>query len=101
LPPGHRQFSVILASLTLDYRAQTKYPENTTIIASTWLRHIGNSSFTFYCVLSSESGQTLCEGSAVIVHFNFEKEASEPLPEAVRSAFLPYLEQDLEQGGKA
>lgn len=92
LPDQGLHHSVILASLKLDYRAQTKYPQNGTLVATTWIQHIGNSSFTFYCVLTSEEGKLICEGTAVIVHFDFSAEKSLPLPQSVRDALQPYVE---------
>nr|WP_243835086.1 thioesterase family protein [Alicyclobacillus sacchari] len=85
------KLSLVLASLHIDYRAQTYYPEHQWVVATTWLTRIGRSSFEFYCEICSEEGVLLCEGTAVVVNFDFAKQTSQPLSDEVKARLSQYL----------
>src|SRR5579875_795780 len=87
------RLSLVLASLHIDYRAQTHYPEHQWVVATTWLTRIGRSSFEFYCEIRSEEGVLLCEGTAVVVNFDFVAQTSQPLSDEVKARLSQYLVQ--------
>jgi acyl-CoA thioester hydrolase len=89
---GNERLELILASLHLNYRSQTRFPENTEIIATTWISRIGNSSFEFYSELRSLEGVLLCDGTAVNVHFSYKLQKAKPIPEKLRGVLERYCE---------
>lgn len=90
--PGQR-LPLVIASLHIDFRRETRYPEHTWVVARTWLTRLGRSSFEFYCQICSEDGDVMCEGTAVVVHYDFEQRRSAPLPDWARTKLLPYVRE--------
>ncbi len=90
--PGQR-LPLVIASLHIDFRQETRYPEHTDVVARTWLTRLGRSSFEFFCQIVSVRGEVMCEGTAVVVHYDFEKRKSAPLPDWAREKLLPYVRE--------
>ncbi len=84
---------VILASLHIDYKAQTKFPEHENVVATTWISRIGKTSFDFFCEIRTEFGELLCNGTAVIVCFDYEAGRSMPIPTNIRSKLEAYFHE--------
>ncbi|SIS83417.1 acyl-CoA thioesterase [Alicyclobacillus vulcanalis] len=90
--PGQR-LPLVAASIHLDFRRETRYPEHTDVVVKSWLTRLGRSSFEFYHQITSVDGEVLCEGTAVVVHYDFETRKSAPLPDWARQALLPYVRE--------
>ncbi|WP_206832718.1 acyl-CoA thioesterase [Alicyclobacillus fructus] len=88
-----QRLPLVIASLHIDFRKETRYPEHMDVVARTWLTRLGRSSFEFYCQICSEAGEVMCEGKAVVVYYDFEKRTSSPLPDWVREKLLPYVRE--------
>ena len=77
-----KTWNLILAHIDLDFSAQIYYGKNVEI--RTWISRIGNSSFEIYQE-AWQNGNLCTKGKAVIVHFNFATQKSEPIPAAARA----------------
>ncbi|WP_181347151.1 thioesterase family protein [Thalassobacillus sp. CUG 92003] len=71
----------ILASTSCDYVQQAYFDER--LLIETTISRIGTSSFEMKHYVSSDRG-LLAKGTAVIVHFNFASQKSEPLTEEMK-----------------
>ena len=83
-------FSLILAHTDYDYVAQLYFQYEVEI--KTWIARIGTKSFTSY----HEAWQKdrLCvKGSAVMVHYDFNREQSTPIPEDKKQLLARHLFQ--------
>lgn len=89
-----RDLSLILARIEIDFVAQIHYGHEVTL--ETRIEKIGNSSFT---VLHEawQKGVKTAVGRAVQVYFDFETQASGPLPEVYRSKLAEHLLAGLEE----
>ncbi len=79
-----RRWRVALVNMTVDYVDQIYFAHDVDV--QTWIERIGTKSFT----VGEEvwQGERLCaRGTATYVYFNFDTQASEPLPDEVRAAF--------------
>lgn len=80
-----KKWNLIIARVEIDFLAQGHFQKEATV--RTWVEKIGNSSF----VLQQEAlqeGKVICRGKAFMVHFNYNTQKAEPIPDAIRS----YLE---------
>ena len=60
--------------------------------------HIGTKSFTLiHDIIRKSSGEKVAQGKAVLIHYNFETEESEPIPDWTRERLETYC---LEVGGE-
>ncbi|GMA49460.1 thioesterase [Alicyclobacillus contaminans] len=94
---GVEQIPVILASAKGDFRAQTFYPE--VLDVETWVTRMGNSSFEIANrMLRKGTDEVVFEGTAVVVHFDFDAQKPTRVPDALRSLLEPYVESALVNG---
>ncbi|MFP7300392.1 acyl-CoA thioesterase [Neobacillus niacini] len=82
--PNLENWSFVLVSTHCDYKQQIYINER--IVINTYLKEIGRSSFTLvHEFVHKERGDLLAYGEAVLVHFDFEKQKSSPIPDAIRT----------------
>ena len=83
-PPGF-----ILASLQLDYLSQVNHPAN--LIIGTRVSSLGNRSFeSDGAIFQADEEAPVVISRSVCVWFNYEKNCSEPVPQAARDAVNNY-----------
>lgn len=83
-------WKIILASISCDFISQGYYDQK--LIVLTEVSRIGNSSFQLvHKIKDVESGQLIAKGQADAVHFNFDTQKSEDLPEDKRQQLERYL----------
>jgi acyl-CoA thioester hydrolase len=82
------EWNLIMVHTDYDYVAQVYYPGDVEI--KTYIRKIGNSSFTTYHE-AWQNGKLCSKGSAVMIHFNFEKQKAEPLPDNIRKQLEEHM----------
>ncbi len=79
-----KKWNVILLSATCHFFKQAFFDQQLTV--RSFVTKIGNSSFMIgHRILDAETGQLIAEGEAGAVCFDFEKQKSERLPEAIRN----------------
>ena len=79
---------IITASTHTDYLGQVRLTDD--IVVTTDVSRLGNKSMTLHqCIVSGES--VLTESSSVMVAFDFETQATVPIPEEWRTKLMPYL----------
>lgn len=82
----------IVASTGCDYLSQAYFGQ--TIHMETTVVKIGNSSFQLEHAMTDEvTGAPLANGKSVLVHFNFQTQKSEPLPDTIREKLEQYLKK--------
>ncbi|WLR49167.1 hypothetical protein LC065_08425 [Halobacillus litoralis] len=65
------------------------------MIIRSWISRIGRSSVTFtHQILVEGSEERVAQADAVIVHFNYEKQQSEPVSDELRVCLEAYLETE-------
>lgn len=75
----------VLVSVKCDFRKQLHYPD--TILVGARLQKIGNSSFSLeHRLISRTTNELAAEASSTMVTFNFQQQASQRIPDDVRSA---------------
>ncbi|MGP4069557.1 acyl-CoA thioesterase [Halobacillus sp. B29] len=75
----------ILASTKCDFVSQAYFGQE--LIVSSWVSHIGNSSFYFtHSIEAADTGEQIADSEAVVVHFNYEAQKSETIPQHLRDA---------------
>jgi acyl-CoA thioester hydrolase len=79
---------LIVAKVTVDYRAQTYYEHPVTV--KSWVKSIGGKSFVFYQELYQQ-GQLTASGETVLVWYNYAAATTEPLPGWVRDKLSTHL----------
>lgn len=88
--PDHsfKNWKCIMITSTIDFLNQIYYGKEVEV--RTWVKKIGNTSFTLYEELYQED--ILCAKSSVVyVHYNFEKQSKEPIPDGIRGKLEQYL----------
>ncbi len=79
---------IITASTHTDYLGQVRLTDD--IVVTTDVSRLGNKSMTLHqCIVSGE--KVLTESSSVMVAFDFETQATVPIPEEWRTKLKPYL----------
>ncbi len=87
-----KKWNLILARIDVDYLAQIFYGKE--IEVTTVVGKIGNSSFTVVHEVFQDG--TLCaRGNAVLIHFDYQQQASKPIPDDVRVQLREHLENVL------
>ncbi len=81
----------VLASVTLDYRAETFYGNDVDV--QCYPVHLGNSSLHLACSME-QSGRLTVEGRAVMVHRSPDTGSSERIPEGLRQRLATHLVSD-------
>ncbi|WP_420491808.1 acyl-CoA thioesterase [Neobacillus niacini] len=88
--PNLDNWQFVLVSTRCDYKQQIYI--NDRIVIKTFLKEIGSSSFTLsHAFVHQERDELLAYGEAVIVHFDFEKQKSSPIPVEIRSKMEKFL----------
>ncbi|ELK45895.1 thioesterase family protein [Halobacillus sp. ACCC02827] len=73
----------ILATTTCDFVSQAYFGQP--LIVQSWVSDIGNSSFSFgHRIIVEGTEELVAKASAVIVHFNYDKQISERIPDELR-----------------
>ena len=79
---------IITASTHTDYLGQVRLTDD--IVVTTDVSRLGNKSMTLHqCIISGK--KVLTESSSVMVAFDFETQATVPIPEEWRTKLKPYL----------
>jgi acyl-CoA thioester hydrolase len=88
--PNLDNWPFVLVSTHCDYKQQIYI--NDRIVIKTFLKEIGNSSFTLsHEFVNQDRDELLAYGEAVIVHFDFDKQKSSPIPVEMRNKFEKFL----------
>ena len=75
----------ILAAIHCNFRIQLNYPD--TLLIGARITRLGRTSMTMHHTLfSTAQGQAACDGDSVVVVFNYAKNRSEPISQALREA---------------
>ena len=84
-------FTFILAHIRCDYLKPIKFNDNITL--QMWVKHIGNSSFSFGYKLMDTSNESLvyATGESVQVCYDYTANSSMAVPDAMREALSQYL----------
>lgn len=83
-------WNFILASIKCDFLRQAFFNQKLTI--TTQVGRIGNKSFQLVqTVCDSDTGEKIAHSDSAIIYFDFEKQASEPLPQHLRENLRYYL----------
>lgn len=82
------QLNLIIARITVDFQSQMFMQPDVEI--RTWIKRVGNSSFTVYQE-AWQQGRLGASGETVVVHYDFAAGHSLPIPGDIR----PLLEQHL------
>jgi acyl-CoA thioester hydrolase len=84
---GQHLESMILARLAIDYRRQVMLEDR--VAVETWVQAVGRSSVTIrHEVLAN--GEVAATVDAVMVHFNYDLQRSEPLTDALKTCLESY-----------
>ena len=77
-----------LVNMNVDYLAQIFFQHDVEV--RTWVQRVGTKSFTLYEEIWQRD--TLCtRGTVTYVYFNYETQASEPIPDAVAAKLREHL----------
>jgi acyl-CoA thioester hydrolase len=88
--PDLDNWPFVLVSTHCDYKQQIYI--NDRIVINTFLKEIGRSSFTLgHEFVHQVRGELLAYGEAVIVHFDFDKQKSSPIPDEIRNKMEKFL----------
>jgi len=86
------KWKVIMASAKCDFISQGFFNQQLKVISA--VSKIGNSSFSIiHRIEDANTGQLIAKGDASAVHFNFETQKSESLPDDIRSLLEKHLEE--------
>jgi len=91
-------FPLIMAHSDYDFMDQLFFPYDVEI--RTWITNIGNKSFTVYHE-AWQKGRLCVNGSAVIVHFDFNSRKSTALPADKKKLLKAHLISEQESPGPA
>lgn len=80
--------SLILASLTIEFRRQVMFDEPVSV--ESWIPRIGNSSFGLDQIIYA-GGEVVAEITSTIVHFDYSINKASRVPDSLRSAMGDYL----------
>jgi acyl-CoA thioester hydrolase len=80
----------VLASVHCDYKRQMYV--NDTCVIKTYINDIGRSSFKLgHEIRDQQSNELLAQGDAVLVHFDFIKQKSSPIPNEMLRKMKEYI----------
>jgi acyl-CoA thioester hydrolase len=88
--PDHsfQNWKCVILNSTIDFLNQIYFGKDVEI--HTWVKKIGNTSFTLYEELHQE--EILCaKSTAVYVNYNFTEQKTEPIPEHIRNWLKTHL----------
>ena len=81
-------FPLIMAHTEYDFVDQLYFPHEAEI--KTWVSRIGEKSFTAYHE-AWQGGRLCAKGSAVMVHYDFNSQATTPIPEEKKKLLAEHL----------
>jgi acyl-CoA thioester hydrolase len=87
------QLQLILAHITVDFRAPAHFPETLEIGAR--VSRVGTKSFTMEHEIRGGDGRLVAEASSVLVAYDYEADASMPVPEEWRRRLNAYEERSI------
>jgi acyl-CoA thioester hydrolase len=87
------QLQLILANITVDFRAPAHFPETLEIGAR--VSRVGTRSFTMEHEIRGGDGRLVAEASSVLVAYDYEADASMPVPEEWRRRLNAYEERSI------
>lgn len=77
------EWNFILASTKCDFLAQAYFRQQ--LVIKTYVMKVGTKSFTLgHDIHDANTGQLVAKGEAVVVHFNFDSQQSEEIPEELK-----------------
>ncbi|WP_028116626.1 acyl-CoA thioesterase [Ferrimonas senticii] len=82
-----KRWNLILASIQVDFKGQIYYGQPVTVL--TQIAKLGNSSFE---VLQQalQQDKVVAEGTAVMVHFDYQQQRSAAIPAAIRQQLIDH-----------
>ncbi|KAF6511619.1 hypothetical protein GS8_1195 [Geobacillus stearothermophilus] len=84
------EWHFILASTKCDFIRQAFFGRRLRV--ETNVSRIGNKSFQcIHRIMEEETGRLIAIGEAAVVHFNFQTQTSEPLPDDLQTMLAEYL----------
>jgi acyl-CoA thioester hydrolase len=87
------QLQLILAHITVDFRAPAHFPETLEIGAR--VSRVGTKSFTMEHEIRGGDERLVAEASSVLVAYDYEADASMPVPEEWRRRLNAYEERSI------
>lgn len=88
---AQRELPLILASAAVNFRAQTFHGQ--TLVISSWISRIGNSSFDISCEMREEnSGELAFDAVATIVYFDYQAQRAVRVPDDLRDRMEEAIE---------
>lgn len=85
---SYEKWKLILVRTEFDYIGQMYYGKDVEI--KTFITKIGNTSFTIGHE-AWQDGELKARGKAIIVHYDFQRERSLPIPDSIRKQLLKHL----------
>jgi acyl-CoA thioester hydrolase len=85
------QLSLILAHVTVDFRSPARFPE--TLEIGSRVPRVGTKSFAMDHEVRGADGRLVLEASSVLVAYDYEADASMPVPEEWRRRLDAYEER--------
>ena len=85
------RLAIILASVTAEYRSPARFPERLEI--GTRVPRVGTKSFVMEHEIRGGDGRLVLEASSVLVAYDYEADASMPVPEDWRTRLAAYDER--------
>lgn len=85
---GKSVTSLILASLSIDFRRQVSFDEQ--LYVTTWVDRLGTSSITLGQSIFA-GGELAADVRSVVVHFDYAIAKSQPLTDDIRERLVPYI----------
>ncbi|QJR81235.1 acyl-CoA thioesterase [Alteromonas pelagimontana] len=83
-----KNWPLILASYQIDFHAQLFYGQPVNL--KTFISRLGNSAFDVYQEVWQNEVKC-ASGTTTMVHFNYQEQRSEPIPDAVRAALDAHM----------
>lgn len=84
------RWPLILASYKVDFLQQIFYGKPVTI--NTWIGRLGGSAFDVYQEIWQQ-GKHCATGTTTMVYFNYETQASAPIPDDIRAKLTLHLKE--------
>lgn len=86
---NQEDWRIILASVKCDFLKQAYFNEQLRV--DTQVAKIGNSSFqVVQPIVNVATGETVARGESTVVHFNYETQRSERIPDDLREKLMAY-----------
>lgn len=82
-----KDWNLIIARVEMDFLAQCYYGKK--VVIDSFIEKIGTSSLTIYHKLFQEEVK-VAQGKSILVHFDYNKNKSIPIPENIKEALKEY-----------